>query len=100
MVGSWYFPVAAGSVPWSQAELAITRCWGLPKTMWAQLGARASPRGSWGCRTRTCLAISLGTQGTITGLSHSQLASVSLQACRYLQLPPGLQNHWSGLVGL
>lgn len=73
---------------------------GAPKTLWTQLGARASPGGSWGCWTRTRLAISLGTQGTVTGPSHVQLGSVTLQACRYLQLPPGLQNHYSGLVGL
>lgn len=101
MVGSWCFPIAAGSASWNRAELiVIAPCWGLPKTPWAQPGARASLGGSWSFWTRTCLAISPGVQGALAGLSHGQLASVALQACQYLQLPPSLQNHSSGPAGL
>lgn len=56
-------------------------------------GGSGIARGQLGLPDQGLPVISLGTQGTITGLSHGQLASVTLQASRYLQLPPGLQNH-------
>lgn len=69
-VGSWYFPIAAGSVPWSRAELDATQHWGCPKMpkdaqkcskmckdaqrCAKMLGAQASPGDSCSCWIRTC----------------------------------------------